>query len=171
MKKIYIVDLIFLLINISSLFIYSIFINKVTIEAAFIYSLFLVLQIFLNLRFKAVMKYQPRFRPSWKEDLYIAALLLGKIQFMLVLFNDTSWLYWSVLQIGFLSVFILDYSYISDEKVICNLKKSIEIINIEHIEARDNLFSTIYIRAQLNNQEEIKFKLSREEYQYLQELR
>lgn len=169
MKKIYIIDLIMLMLNIVSFFTYTYFIGNMSRTALIIYALFLTEQIFINLRLKIVMKYTPKFNHSWKEYLYIPALFLAKIQFILVLLNDTSWLYWSILHFGFLSLFILDYSYISSDKLIYNLNKAIDIKDINHIEIYDKLFSTIYIKGCVKNQKRIKFKLSKKEFEYLEE--
>lgn len=171
MKKVYIMDLSMLILNVMCLFGYIYFIKGISTIALIIYASFLTLQIFINLRFKIVMKYIPKFNPSWREYLYIFLLFLGKIQFILVLLNDTSWLYWSVLHFGFLSLFILDYSYISNDKLIYNLNKAIDLEDIKDIEIYNRLYSVICVNAYLESEKEIKFKLSKEEYQYLEDKR
>ncbi|MGO1369681.1 MAG: hypothetical protein ACTHVE_09080 [Senegalia sp. (in: firmicutes)] len=74
-----------------------------------------------------------------------------------------------MLHFGFLSLFIVDYSYISDDKLVYNLNKAINIEDIKHIETYDKLFSIIYINGYLKSQKKIKFKLSKEEFDYLEE--
>jgi len=101
MKKIYIIDLIMLILNIISFIGFTYFVGNMSGTALIIYSLFLTIQIFINIRLKIFIKYTPDFSASWKEYLYIFLLYLAKIQFLLLLISNLSWLNWSALQFGF----------------------------------------------------------------------
>lgn len=172
MRKVYIVDLIILIVNIVCFFAYIYLKNDMSMIGLFIYAVFLVVQLFINLRLKIVMKFNPQFNLSWKDYLYIFLLFLANIQFLLVLLNNITWLYWSVVHFGFLSLFVLDYSYISNNKLIYKLNEVIDIGNIEYIEVQDKAFGDIYIYAYFKNTKKtkkIKFKLTNEEYEYLRQ--
>ncbi|MGO1369682.1 MAG: hypothetical protein ACTHVE_09085 [Senegalia sp. (in: firmicutes)] len=94
MKKVYIIDLIMLILNIISFIWASYFIGDMSMTELIIYSLFLTAQIFISLRLRIFMKYTPDFKPSWKEYMYIFLLILAKIQFILVVLNNTISMHW-----------------------------------------------------------------------------
>jgi len=168
MKKIYIIDLVMLIINIISFAAFIYFIGNISRTELIIYALFLTMQIFISMRLKILMKYTPKSKPSGKEYMYIFLLFLAKIQFILVVFNNTMSLHWSVLHFGILSLFIVDHSYISNDKLIYNLNKTINIKDLKSIEKDDKLFSIIYINGYLKSEKKIKFKLTKEEFEYLE---
>lgn len=167
MRKIYVLDLIMTIVNVICFFAYIYFKNDMTRMGLIVFSIFIVIKLFISLRLKTVIKYSPSFKLSWRIYLYIFLLLLANIQFLLVLLNNSKGLYWSVIHFGALSLFILDYSYISKNKLICRLDKIIDLEDIEYIEVRDKAFGDVYMNVYLSYGRKIRLKLTDEEYKFL----
>ncbi|NBI06278.1 hypothetical protein [Senegalia massiliensis] len=166
MKKIYILDLVLLVSIITYFFSYS-FLNYISNQALLISALYLASQIFINRKLKIIIRYTPEFAVSWKEYISLFYLLIGKIRFLLALFDDIKSSYWSIIFFGIMSFFIFNYSYISKEKLISNLNKIIDIDKIRDVEVYDKLYGIIYMDIYFKNKNEAKIKLTQKEYQYL----
>lgn len=138
---------------------------------------FLVLSVYVNLKFRIVLKYPYEGKLSYFEKMTFYLMELGKIGYFISLTNIVyvnpnseyhDFTVYSKVTFLLFTLLFKATSYIYKDKLIYNLSKVVDIKDIEAYEVRERSFNIYYLFVHLKNDDVLKLRLSDCNYQKLQ---
>lgn len=136
-----------------------------------IFILFIGSSIYTNIKMNIIVKYPPQNNLSLKEKVNAFLLILGKIDFILMIFrfgyfsseiNDVFMLFLFML----FELLVLDYAYVYNNSLIILKRRPISLDKIHKFEVKQ-FSGQYYIYSYINKEEKLNFNLSQYEYEYL----
>lgn len=137
-----------------------------------IFIAFLVLSVYVNFKFRIVLKYPYEGKSSIGEDMGFFLVLLGKIAYIMGLVNvvfvnpheNLDFIVYTLVVFMLDALIFKGTSYVYKNKLIYNFSKVVDFEDIKTYEVREEFLNIFYLTVYLQNNEIFKLRLSASSY-------